>query len=253
MGARLLRISVVGLMGLAGSLIGLSCGGDSTTGGGGGSGAGGAPAMDLSCKNDMEMHGGDATYYDATGAGNCGFDATPDDLMVGAMNHVDYDNSAACGACVHMSYPGGGDATIRIVDQCPECNQGDIDLSMAAFGKLADPTLGRIHIDWTYVPCAVTGPIVYHFKDGSNAYWTAIQIRNSVYAIAKFEVEKNGSFESVDRVDYNYFVDTSGMGPGPYTFRVTDVRGHVLTDSNVPLLNNADSPGKAQFPECAGN
>jgi expansin (peptidoglycan-binding protein) len=250
MGTRILRISVVGLMALGGSLFGVSCGGDATTGGA--ASGGGAPQMDLSCKNDTDMHGGDGTYYDATGAGNCGFDATPDDLMVGAMNHVDYAASAVCGACVHMSHPGGGEATVRIVDQCPECNQGDIDLSMLAFGKLADPSLGRIHIDWTYVPCQVTGPIVYHFKDGANAYWTAIQIRNSVYAIAKFEVQKNGSFVSVDRLDYNYFVDASGMGPGPYTFRVTDVKGHVLTDSNVPLLNDADSPGKAQFPECAG-
>ncbi len=250
MGARLLRFSVVGAMALAGSLFGISCGGDAASGSG--AGGGGPVQMDPSCKNDTDTHGGDATYYDATGAGNCSFDATPDDLMVGAMNHVDYAASAVCGSCVHMSHPGGGDAIVRIVDQCPECPQGNIDLSMEAFSKLADPSLGRIHIDWTYVPCQVSGPIVYHFKEGSNSYWTAVQIRNARYAIAKFEVQKNGSFVNVDRVDYNFFVDTSGMGPGPYVFRVTDVKGHVLTDMNVPFVDSGDAPGADQFPECGG-
>ncbi|HVY46267.1 MAG TPA: expansin EXLX1 family cellulose-binding protein [Minicystis sp.] len=246
----------------AGGMGGASSGpsGPAGPGSGAGSSAGGAPGttstgtgnVDPSCTSDTTQHGGDATYYDADGSGNCSFDPSPNDLMVGAMNHVDYAASAVCGGCVHMKGP-SGEATIRIVDQCPECNQGDIDLSMLAFSKLADPSLGRVHIDWTYVACDVTGPIVYHFKEGSNPYWTAVQIRNARYMIDKFEVMKNGAFQAVDRVDYNFFVDASGMGPGPYTFRVTDVKGHVLTDSNVPFVDAGDAPGAAQFPVCQGD
>ena len=37
------------------------------------------------------IHTGEATYYnEADGGGNCSFDPTPQDLMVGAMNHTDY-------------------------------------------------------------------------------------------------------------------------------------------------------------------
>ena len=72
----------------------VSCGDDSDGGSGGGSGC-----ATGSCTNDTTQHTGEATYYDATGAGNCGFPATPDDLMVGAMNQTDYAASAVCGAC----------------------------------------------------------------------------------------------------------------------------------------------------------
>ena len=38
------------------------------------------------------IHTGIATYYDATGEGNCVFPATPNDLMVAAINSVEYEN-----------------------------------------------------------------------------------------------------------------------------------------------------------------
>src|SRR5688500_431718 len=84
-----------------------------------------------------EPHEGEATYYDfADGSGNCGFPATPEDLMVAAMNHTDYAGSAACGACVRAVGPNGS-VDVRIVDRCPECPAGDIDLSPEAFERIA--------------------------------------------------------------------------------------------------------------------
>src|SRR5262245_57271604 len=53
------------------------------------------------------MQQGIATFYDATGAGNCSFDATPGDLRVAAMNTPQYANSAACGTCVAVTGPRG--------------------------------------------------------------------------------------------------------------------------------------------------
>lgn len=200
--------------------------------------------------DDADVHSGEATYYDfADGSGNCGFPATPDDLMVGAMNAVDYAGSAVCGACVRIDGPAGS-VDVRIVDQCPECPAGDIDLSPEAFEKIAAIEQGRVPISWTYIPCAVDGPIVYHFKDGSNPWWTAVQLRNHRHAIARFEVLDGDSWVEVPRVDYNYFVDEGGMGEGPLSFRVTDVVGNTLEDANVPLLDDADASGQAQFPGC---
>jgi expansin (peptidoglycan-binding protein) len=195
-------------------------------------------------------HSGEGTYYDADGSGNCSFPATPDDLMVGAMNAVDYAGSAPCGACVRITGPDGS-VDVRIVDQCPECPQGDIDLSPEAFAQIAAIEQGRVPIEWTYIPCPVDGPIVYHFKDGSNPWWTAVQIRNHRHAIASVEVREGESWVDVPRLDYNYFVDDSGMGEGPLSFRVTDVLGNVIEDSGIPLLDDADAPGTMQFPECA--
>lgn len=248
-----MRRSLTVMLVAAGAILAGACGSGGGQGGAGagstGSGAGAGSGPGPSCSATPEQHTGDGTYYDADGSGNCSFDPTGD-LMVGAMNHVDYAASAACGACVHMVGP-SGEATVRIVDQCPECKQGDIDLSPEAFGKLADLSLGRITIHWTYVPCDVSGPIVYHFKEGSNQWWTAVQIRDARYAIAKLEFQKDGQWVEVNRVDYNYFVADAGMGPGPYAFRVTDVNGNVLTDMGVPFVEAGDAPGAAQFPACA--
>jgi expansin len=219
-------------------------------GGSGGSGGGGGSGAVSACGGEP-THTGEATYYDfADGSGNCGFDPTPNDLMVAAMNHTDYANSAACGACAHLVGP-KGEVTVRIVDRCPECPAGDIDLSPEAFEKIADLSAGRVDISWQYVPCNVSGPIQYRFKEGSNPWWTAVQLRNHRHAIAMLEVEKNGSFVEVTRLDYNYFVDESGMGPGPYSFRVTDVYGQTLVDTGIAHQEAQIVDGEAQLSACS--
>ncbi len=226
----------------------IGCGDDG--GGDDGDPTDGGPVPTGMCEA-AEEHEGEATYYTfADGSGNCSFPATPDDLMVGAMNDTDYAGSAACGTCAQVTGP-DGTITVRIVDRCPECPAGDIDLSPEAFERIAPLADGRVPIRWTYVPCEVSGPVVYHFKDGSNQWWTAVQLRNHRHAIARFEVQNEaGDFVEVPRVDYNYFVQESGMGPGPFTFRVTDLHGHVITDSGIPLLDDGDAEGASQFPPC---
>jgi expansin (peptidoglycan-binding protein) len=194
------------------------------------------------------IHQGIATYYDATGSGACLFDPSPEDLMVAAMNAEEYDNAAACGAYVHVSGPNGA-VTVRIVDLCPECRAGHIDLSREAFGRIADLPQGRVPISWQVISPDVSGPIAYHFKDGSNQWWTAVQIRNHRNPITKLEYLAGGQWKTVPRTSYNYFVQTDpGMGPGPYDFRVTDLYGNVLTDSGIPHLENGTVNGSGQFP-----
>ena len=199
---------------------------------------------------DANVHMGKATYYAADGSGNCSFDATPGDPLVAAMNTTDYAASAVCGACVAIDGPDGS-ITVRIVDRCPECPQGNIDLAEGAFPMIADKQLGIVPISWQYVSCPVAGNLVYHFKEGSNQWWTAVQVRNHRNAIAKFEYRAmDNTWKDVARVDYNFFIDESGMGPGPYDFRVTDVAGNTLEDHGVPFIEAGDSPGAGQFPAC---
>lgn len=225
--------------------------GGSAAAGGTGTGAGaGATGGAVNCATP-EQHSGEATYYDfADGSGNCSFDPTPQDLMIGAMNHVDYAGSAACGACVELTGP-NATITIRVVDQCPECPAGDIDLSPEAFAQIAELSAGRVPITWHYVECNVSGPVIYHFKDGSNEWWTAVQLRNHRNAIQSFAYRSgDGSYVDVPRETYNYFVEQSGMGPGPFAFRVTDVHGNVIEDEGIVHVADSDVPGASQFPPC---
>ncbi len=197
--------------------------------------------------NSNPINEGVATYYYATGDGACLFGPSPNDMMVAAIDTANFDGSYLCGAYVHVTGP-QGEVTVRIVDWCPDCQSSHIDLSVEAFGEIANLSQGIVPITWQIVSPDLAGPIAYHFKDGSNQWWTAVQIRNHRNPIAKFEYYNGSSWVNVARTDYNYFVEYSGMGPGPYTFRVTDVYGNVLVDSGIPHVENGTVNGSDQFP-----
>jgi expansin (peptidoglycan-binding protein) len=93
---------------------------------------------------------GEATYYDANGTGACGFKPS-NDFFVAAMNDEQYQK-ADCGKCVAVTGP-KGTTVVRIVDKCPGCERGDLDLSMTAFSKIASLSDGRIKIKWHFVAC----------------------------------------------------------------------------------------------------
>lgn len=107
-----------------------------------GGGADAAPVTEFS---------GQATYYNADGTGACGFKATPNDLDVAAMNGSQYKKSL-CGQCVLVTGP-NGTVKVRIVDLCPGCAQGGLDLSKQSFAAIAPLSAGRIKIKWHFVPC----------------------------------------------------------------------------------------------------
>ena len=110
--------------------------------------AGGDAPADAATGPDFS---GEATYYAADGTGACGFKATPNDLMVAAMNGKQYAKSW-CGQCVLVTGP-KGTVKVRIVDLCPGCKQGGLDLSKQAFAAISPLSAGRIKITWHVVAC----------------------------------------------------------------------------------------------------
>jgi expansin (peptidoglycan-binding protein) len=226
-------------------------GGDDDDGGGGDGGDGpGRPDAAVSVCGDEPERSGDGTYYDADGSGNCMFDPSPGDLMVAAMNETDYQNSAACGACADVEGPAGS-ILVRIVDRCPECAPGDLDLAREAFAMIAAIEAGRVAIRWRYVECPVDGAMAFRFKEGSNPYWTAIQVRNHRQRIAELEARPpGGEYQAVAREPYNYFVAPAGLGEGPYDLRLTDVYGQVVEEAAVAPGDGVVAEGTAQMPAC---
>jgi expansin (peptidoglycan-binding protein) len=197
-----------------------------------------------------QMYTGEGTYYGATGGGNCSYDPSPGNLMVAAMNAPQYANSSVCGMCVEVTGPKGAanKIVVRIVDKCPECRMGDLDLSEEAFVMIAEKSAGRVPISWQPVSCAVTGSLSYRFKEGSSEYWMAVQVRNSRLPIQKLELQQGGIFISMAQQDYNYFVqDSPAPGKGPFTFRVTSTTGAQVTESGVTLRDATVVPGTQQF------
>ena len=237
-----LVLSIAALL-LACSSSGSGAAGGGSSGGGsgssGGSSGGAGPALGQS-------EPGVATYYAATGDGACGFGPSPSDLNVAAVDLPEWAGSGVCGECVTVTGP-TGTVTVRIVDQCPECEKGHLDLSQQAFAQIADVSAGKVPVTWQVVACNVTGDLVYAIKDGSSQYWTAIQVRNSRLPVAKLEWLDGGTWTPVMRADYDYFVVASGVGTGSYQVRVTSSDGQQLTDTLPAVQPGTTVPGQAQF------
>jgi len=106
-----------------------------------------------------QVFSGDGTFY-ATGLGACGITNNDND-MIAAASQAFFDSfpgagvnpnlNPLCGRKVSVTF-GGVTIVVSITDRCTGCAFGALDFSPAAFNKLADPSVGRIHnIQWHFV------------------------------------------------------------------------------------------------------
>ena len=109
-----------------------------------------------------KTHKGDGTFYSpSVGFGSCGHQNADTDLVAalatGSMtfyNPSNPNNNPVCGHKVKVTKVGepAKTVTVAIVDTCPGCKGTfDLDLSPAAFDKLAPEAVGRIKISWEFV------------------------------------------------------------------------------------------------------
>ncbi|MEJ2621382.1 MAG: expansin EXLX1 family cellulose-binding protein [Candidatus Thiodiazotropha sp.] len=200
---------------------------------------------------DGSEHRGEATFYGYGGGGNCSF-PLPTGILTAAMNASDYDNSSACGGVIVVTNEDTGlSVTVRIDDQCPECAPGDVDLDQDAFAQIADIATGRIPIRWHYLANDQAGSVKLVFKEGSSQWWTGVQVRDHLYPISRLEYRQTGSgdgYQQVSRQPYNYFVEASGFGAGPYDFKITDFWGQSIEVSGVALTLGSEINTGHQFP-----
>jgi expansin (peptidoglycan-binding protein) len=230
--------------------LGAACSSDSGAGGAGNSPIDRTPPPTTVVTTEKfgEVHTGDGTFYaTADGSGACLYDKTTD-FKIAALNVSDWANSAWCGACADVTGPNGNAVRVRIVDECPDCAPGQLDFHPDAFAVLAPKAQGRVAITWNFVACDAQGPVKYKFKDGSNPFWTAVQVRNSRFPITKLESSKDGGeWSEAGRQGYNYFLNGSGFGTGNTQVRITGVTGATLIDTLPEVQAELEVSGQAQF------
>ncbi|KAI0745528.1 RlpA-like double-psi beta-barrel-protein domain-containing protein-containing protein [Earliella scabrosa] len=92
-----------------------------------------------------------ATYYLPSGAfGACGTQHQNFEL-VAALSPPEYAAGANCGRRIRVSYQGRS-VDVTVVDLCPGCQSGHIDLSQGAFQQLADLGLGVLNgVEYHYL------------------------------------------------------------------------------------------------------
>ncbi|KAF4028848.1 Lytic transglycosylase [Phytophthora infestans] len=143
---------------------------------------------------------GEGTTYGLTdpSGGNCNFMDYPQAAVSNfvAINKVQWDDSMSCGRCAQVtctdpqcSGRSQESAIVYVVDQCPGCNDGDLDLSPTVFEAITGMTPSKVEISWEFVTCPTSGNIKYCLKEGSNAFWAAIQPTHTIVGVDSVTID----------------------------------------------------------------
>jgi len=183
-----------------------------------------------------------ATHYVLQGLPNCSYPSPPADGLFAALPPGEYASAAACGGYLQVTGPDGS-VRVKVVDQCPDCGAGHVDLSEAAFARLAPLSAGLINV--SYAPVSdppLPGPVSIEVKQGSSRYWLALLADNTGNPLASVQVKTSSGWLTLARATYNYWIAQSGSGPGPFTVRLTDTKGHQATVPGITLDPGAVQP-----------
>jgi expansin (peptidoglycan-binding protein) len=187
---------------------------------------------------------GQATHYELApgGMGNCSYPSPPADQLYVALSPPEYGGAAACGSYLQVTGPDGS-VTAEVIDQCPECQAGHIDLSEQAFARIAPLSAGLVPVSYhTIADPPLPAPLFMVVKTGSSAYYLALLPVNNGNPLATVAVrEGSGGWQELARTTYGYWLASSGAGPGPFTVRLTDSLGHQATVNGITI-----SPGVVQ-------
>lgn len=193
---------------------------------------------------------GEATYFQESLLGNCTISPTlpawGDNLTfhvaLSAPQYASGDQSGGCGVCLQATYLGTGSGatpppnsfTALVVDQCPECNAGDLDLA-------DDNGDGRWDVNWQAIDCPVGNSKLAYLLQGSNSFYIKVGVRNHRIAVQAVQLKSQlaGTYQTATRTSDNFFTCSGCPVPHEYPMpiRILGVNGEVINDL-IPSLNN---------------
>lgn len=193
---------------------------------------------------------GDATTYTLSGVGAGGLDASEVSDYYAALNDPQWDGSAWCGAWVEITGP-SGTSTVQIVDLCPGCPSGHLDLGPIPFMEVTGDSSGIYPISWRLVSRPGSpGPIHFYSAAGSNGYYLKLQAANIVNPVASMEIFHEGSYVAMALQSDNHYLITPGIPiVDPFTIRVTDIYSNQVVSTNLTFSGTANGQdGGGNFP-----
>jgi expansin (peptidoglycan-binding protein) len=212
---------------------------------------------------------GNVTMYstEASNGGACLYGATK--VMYFAAINVNlasgdgkgqWQNGTICGQCIEVTIltsDGPKPVVVRIMDKCPDGFCG-VDLGGSAPAAVMVDGMGRYEGAWRYVSCAghpevFDGSPSLHVKDGANASWSAIQVRNPTMAVSGIEWQKEGDANSKGAfslaspsIENYYFVPVEVLQAGR-TFVLT-VRYRDGSTATATLSSGQLAQAEATYP-----
>jgi expansin (peptidoglycan-binding protein) len=122
---------------------------------------------------------GQAVFYNpGQAAGSCGLGPFPAGGWYASLPPRSYASGRACGSYLDVSGPRG---TVRaeVVDVCTQCTAGTVNLSRAAFARIADPRTGLVAVSYrTALDPPLPGPLVLRISATGRSGALAVQVIN---------------------------------------------------------------------------
>jgi len=174
---------------------------------------------------------GRATFYHAPGSrGTCLLPPEkPWDSLYASLGIPDFAGAFACGACVSVHH-GSDSVTVRASDRCRGCHRGAIDLSRAAFRKLAPLGTGRIRVSWRFVACPESSYAVRR-TDGSSRHWSSFQAWGLPWPVQGMSLQgADGAWRDLHHERHGHFT-LRPLPPFPWVLRSVDALGRDRLDT----------------------
>lgn len=194
---------------------------------------------------------GTSTFYGGNlQGGTCSFSTytLPSGIYGTAFSGEAWGSGAKCGACLEVTAK-GKTIKVMVVDKCPECKIGHLDLFENAWKALSPDSSDPMTTSWTEVECGITSPLVLHNKSGTSSHWFSMQVVNANEAVTKLEVSTDGgkTWQGTKRQDYNFFENSSGFGATTQSIRVTSASGKTVTVDNVGVESDSQIKASSNF------
>jgi expansin len=180
-----------------------------------------------------------AVFYDPGGAvGSCSLGPFPAGGRYVSLPPERFGRSAACGSYLTVQGPRGR-VRAEVVDLCPGCAADMINLSRAAFARIAAPGPGSARVRfWPVDDPPLPGPLILRMGQ-TRAGVLTLQVRRHGNALASVAAATPGlqvpAWRPFTLNANGIWVASGHLGPGPFNIQIADTRGHQVVILRVTL------------------
>ena len=160
-----------------------------------------------------------------------------------------WNNGHACGGCLRVrtrTAAGWKETIVRITDRCADEFCG-VDLGGAPAAAVMPMGPGRYEGEWAWISCEehpelFDGPTAIYVKDGTNPYWSVIQVRNPLSRVTGISVANAGESEftslswAIEAENFYSVPANILQDDSPYTIRID----YAQSASQTLVLNGTD-------------
>ena len=200
--------------------------------------------------NPSQEFTGDGTAYSEKVADGTGFACSYRFLnpwaqtYFAAINSEQWDDGRACGRCVSARCidsrcTNKDPVTLMIVDKCPECAHGALDLSIPAYREMTGLWPHRLEISFSFIDCPAdkfNGTIKMDPKDGTNPNWAAFYVSNTLYPLKSVILDG----KKLERQTYNFWTLSGPLGSAPHTVELEADNGEKVSTQVDDVLKSLD-------------